>query len=363
MSLEDLNDIVAEVSHSMNYVIVIIILQISLIFLYQWYSRRKERLQNKIILGYSLYFLFFAIGMFITFDVTTHPTPSPIFDSLFLLSLIIRGIGGISFTMILEYSIQKTQKTWYLLTIGLTFLILLIPILYNSPIFAYLVNLFNLSLLILPTVFTIYFIINTYGAIRRRLIIALCGFLIFCTTLYINSPTISEAISSILIYPAFILFISQFLTVCSCNIIIYGFYGYAFFLEHQWKENLISLIIINKMTTKNIYSHDFQETTGQDVDLLGGGITGIEQVIKEFTDKNANIEVINLEKVIILLAHGEKIITALVIKKIVPNAQYFLKEITSKVELYFGDYLQYSESSKSTISEPIRKIIYDIIKL
>jgi hypothetical protein len=150
-------------------------------------------------------------------------------------------------------------------------------------------------------------------------------------------------------------------------LIMFGFNGYTFFLEAQWKENLIWLFIIDKTRLKILYNKNFLPEAMENEEIFAGGIPGIETIIKQFTQSREGIDVIKLENRLILLSHGEKVITALIVKKNIQNADYILKQITKKFEFFFWDYLKYYESYKSILSQaeifkPMEMLIRTLLK-
>ena len=351
MDLYYVDNPLRDVFIAFDYIIAIFILQIGLLFVKQWYKESKKQLRNNIILGFGVYFILFSAGMGIIFYIMNHAMPSQDFDFYFIGSIYLRGIAGIFLAFLLERTIQITLRTRYLISVALMGLLGVIPFCLNTSFLYPVLNAINLLLISLPLIFTLYFIKNTVGGMRRKLFITIPGFLLLGFGLYITTPRILEVIEGTLVNASMVILASKFLTVFGIVLIMFGFNGYTFFLEAQWKENLIWLFIIDKTRLKILYSKNFLPEAMENEEIFAGGIPGIETIIKQFTQSHEGIDVIKLENRLILLSHGEKVITALIVKKNIQNADYILKQITKKFEFFFWDYLKYYESYKSILSQ------------
>ena len=228
-------------------------------------------------------------------------------------------------------------------------------------------NGFNLLFWVSPVLFTIYFERNVYGETKRKLRASLVEFLLLGVGLTVTSYGILNFLEPLESFP-YLLFFSRLLAIFGVVLVFFGFHGYAFFLEYQWKENLISLIIIDKSRTIELYHKDFGGGKLSEGGLLAGGIAGIIKIIKQVTDSKKNIDVINVENKLILLDHGTHIITALFVKKNLQHAQYILTQITTKFEAFFWDYLksaavQDASMAPEEISKPMEIMLRDIMKL
>lgn len=321
----------------------------------QYLERRKE-LKNLIILSYGIYFLFFAIA-----DIFI------LINAFFIISIMIRGFGGFIFSLVIESNIQKIWKTRYVVSILFIGSMIISPFLLNTSFFTSGLIGFNILFLSCPLFFTFYFALNVLGETKRNLIIALFGILLIFGGLAVTSYGIFQILEPLPSYP-YILFFSRILTIFGIVLVIGGFHGYPFFLEYQWKENLITLLIIDKSRTTELYHKEFQELQLNTLGILAGGIAGIVNIIKEFTESQKNIDVINIEDKLIFLDYGTQIITALLVKKNLQHAKYILKQITSKFETFFLDYLKSAASrgisiGPEEISKSMEIILRDTIKL
>lgn len=350
-----------------DYIIAIFIFQLGLLFIRNWYKEAKKQLKNAIVLGFGSYFILFSIGLLILFYITNHAMSIQQFDFYYIFSIYLRGIAGIILAFLLERTIQPILKTKYLISLALIGLFLIIPLFLATQFLYPILNSINLILIILPLIFTLYFIRNTLGEVRQKLIISVPGFVLLGFGLYITTPEILQFIVVTSIFSFITVLLIKMLTIIGIVLVIYGFNGYSFFLESQWRESLISLQIIDKTRVKVLYHKDFLGNPLESGEIFAGGISGIERLVKQFTSSHEGIDIIKLENKLILLSHGEKIITALIVKKNIQNARYILKEITKKFEFFFWDYLKYYESynsilSQSEIFRPMEMIIRSLIK-
>jgi len=287
------------------------------------------------------------------------------FNTYFIISVIIKGLGGVLFSLVIEYNMQKIWKTRYLASIIFIVLVVIIPFILNTLVFYLLVNLLNLLFLISPLLFTIYFTKNTFGEVRGKMMIALCGFLLIGFGLSVTSYGIIGFLEPLESF-SMIYFSSRLLTYFGIILVMHGFSGYSFFLEYQWKENLVALIIIDKEHTTSLFHKNFLESKLKDEEILAGGIMGIVKIIKQFTISRKDINIINIGNRLLLLEHGKHIITALLVEKNLQHAKYILKQITSKFETYFWDfwksYDSYKTFSPEEIHKPMEILLRDIVK-
>jgi len=172
-----INTVLAEFSTGINYVIVIFIAQISAFFIKQWYDDRKEHLTNIIILTYGAFFLFFALGAGLVFYISTTTIPLELYNTLFVLSILLRGTGGVIFIIVLENEFKEKFNTKYLISISLLILLILAVVTFQTLLFDPIFNLNRIIIISLPLIFTIYFLRQTHGAIRRKVWIAVLGFI------------------------------------------------------------------------------------------------------------------------------------------------------------------------------------------
>jgi len=373
MDLIGFNKILTEISIDFNLIIAVFILQIGLFFIKQWYNEKKAYLSNFLILGFGIFFLFISLSKAIFAYIIVNayyyyqsPYSFENFYFYYLLALAFIAFGGIIFTFIVERQIIK--KTKYILTLIFAILLVFIPFATDYLFSNSILTILGISIVALSFFFMIHAIKQIYGKVRQKLIISSIGLIFIYVEFLFASYNIKQLIENLSNYPAFIYFPIQLGTILGCVLIFYGFYGYSFLIESEWRNNLIALFIIDKIRNIELYHKDFFETGIRREQLLAGGIAGIIRMVKEFTESKKDIDTINLGNNFLVLTHGEKIISALLLKKETQIARHFLKIITLKFEFLFWDYLKYYESYKERMSQdemykPIDMLIQDIIKM
>ncbi|MBD3229688.1 MAG: hypothetical protein GF329_16020 [Candidatus Lokiarchaeota archaeon] len=358
--------IISELNIGLNYVYSILFLQLGLILIRQWYIDKKSESRDKIALGYGLYYLFLFVGTLIYFSIDTIDISGYYYEILFLISLIVIGIGGLVFTFTIENTIKKILDTKFIISILFVILLIFIPIIYyfETQFFYLLLGVLILVNVSLQIIFIVYFIHNTFGSIRKKLTYSLIGLVFSLIGLAFSSKMGIDILKKYLDTYYLIIFISKFMTIFSLNLILYGLTGYSFLLESQWKENLISLHIIDKKRHIDLFYRDFDESQKDDIrreDLFAGGISGIVTVIKEITESDELPDNIHKEDNLIMLEYGEKIITVMITRANLLNARYFLKVITTQFEQYYLDYYDRWEENAELFT-PMNSIIKEIIK-
>ncbi|MHA1314853.1 MAG: hypothetical protein ACTSRB_13205 [Candidatus Helarchaeota archaeon] len=363
-----MNDLEIGVLIGLGYMISVFIFQLGMIFLIQWNAQRRKQAGNVIILSYGLYFISFAISHFISTYYKFHFLSIELFSLLIITVILVRGVGGLIFYINLEHAFRKSFKTHYTITLTFTISVVMALIPWPTPMNLVTLNVFH-ALFLSPCISsTIYFTFNTFGEIKQKLKVALLGILLFYTGLFFSSGNRYIVIQAYFSFPYYILLSSQILTFIGIFLMFFGFRGNTFSLELQWVKNLVSVHVIDKVRNIGLYHKDFLEAEIKSEDLFTGGISGMIRMLNEITESKENIDVINLEKHLILIENGEKIIVAMVTKKNLLNARYVLKEITSKFETYFKDYLEEYDvaeimKSRSEFFQPTEMIIKNLITI
>ncbi|MHA1279584.1 MAG: hypothetical protein ACTSQI_05225 [Candidatus Helarchaeota archaeon] len=185
---------------------------------------------------------------------------------------------------------------------------------------------------------------------------------------FFSSINMVTYLETVIAYPYLILFPTKLLIIIGTVLVLFGFYGYSFFLEADWEKNLISLYIIDRKRQGSLYQKVFLPDEIKNEEVFAGGLIGIGKLMGEITKSDKEMDIINLENKYVLVLKGEKIITALLVKeKNIQHAYYVLKQITTKFERFFWDYLEQYETyknilSKTEIFKPMEMLIRGIIK-
>lgn len=125
---------------------------------------------------------------------------------------------------------------------------------------------------------------------------------------------------------------------------------------------MISVHIVDKERGFNLYSKNFIGSEIETNPLLAGGIAGVAKVIQELTASDQNLDEIRKEDNLIMLEHGRKTIIAIVTKKNLLNARFFLQELTFQFE---SAYLEWYDMWKqdSELFKPVEFMINNLIKI
>ncbi len=356
-------DPILEISIGLNYVIVAFLFQIGVFFMFQW-----KQVKNLIVLSYGFYFIFYSLGILIYFYISNNDMSLQTFNSALIISNFMRGTGVILFSIIMEYKLRNIFKTKYLFSISSSLLVLTIPYFINEPQLVRIIDLFNLFSFFIPFIFTIYFFKNSLWEVRKKLKFSIMGLIVSFGSLALSSQHRLEMINALLPFPHVIIFSSKLLAILGLFMIFYGFLGYSFYLESQWKYNLVSIHVMMKTKGITLYQKNYLESEIRREDLFAGGISGVSKTMQSFTDSKKQLQEIQIGENLILLEFGEYIMTGMIIKRRLLNARYVLREINQKFEQYFWDYLtnydDYSESySNAELFKPFELIINELIKI
>ncbi|MFX1449754.1 MAG: hypothetical protein ACFFCM_02855 [Promethearchaeota archaeon] len=365
MALLIINDPLREIIIGISYFIQILIFQMGLLFIKQWKNGFRKQSHNRVVLSYGFYYISLAVSIFFSSFFYYQGVSNLVYQRILIISAFIRGIGGILFSINIENFIQKVLKTRYLFSILFLGALFAVPFLQNNPFFYQEFDFFNLLFISLPFIFSLFFIRNTFDEVRKKLIISLVGLVLLFLGIYFSTPTRLEWFETKFPSSSIITIIFQLVSLLGIFLFSYGVIGYSFSLELQWQNNLIAIYIIDRRSNSVLYHKDYLECEIKSEEIFAGGIAGIVKIIKDFTNSHKNLDVIHIENKSILLEFGKNIISAMLIKKNLLNAQHILKEITRMFEFYFWDYLENRDlkAAQSEIFKPMEIITRNLIKL
>lgn len=360
---------IAELSNILNYTIAILILQIGLIFIKSWYFERgKKPLKNNISLSYGIYYIFLSIGSLVYFLTIYHQISTALLRTLEISSIIIRGIGVVIFSFTIEYYFRDLLKSKYLISISCLILLITIPFMLNNIFFNQALNAFNLMQLLIPFLFTIYFMHNTHGNVQKRLKISVIGISLLFLGLFFTSMPVLQTLKIYVPISSEIVFFSKIIVFIGISFLLYGYTGYSFLLESQWRNNLISFHIIDEKQNIDIYNKIYHPDEIKSSGLFTGGITSMNKIINQFTTSNKYVDVIDFQDKFILLEYGKNIISAMIVRRITNNLRYILEKVNNEFETNYWNYLEDSDKKKllnkeSNINESVEIILEKYIKI
>ncbi|MFX0139647.1 MAG: hypothetical protein ACFFDN_38765 [Candidatus Hodarchaeota archaeon] len=364
---------IREILIRLDFLIVLLTIELSLIFIRQWYVEKKERSENLVSLSYGIYYNLIGIGFALYSLRRYYLNDNPLWRFfeiqsdysyfLLILTILIMSCGSLLFSVTLEFKYRKFLKTKFIFSLFLAFLLCIILFLQNTPYFFPSLNSFAFFSALFPYLFIYYLIINSLGKIRRKLILGAISLIIAIIGLAGISDQGIKVLKNISPYFEPYLIIFQLLTVFGLILLIYSFLGFNLLLEAQWKGNIISLFIIDKERGNPLYTKKFlldDQVSKDTSQFLALGLKGIIGQINELSETKKDLHIIDKENVKIILHYGEKIISAFLIKKALMNIHYFLSQVTLKFEENFLPVYDLW-LKEVNIFKPMDKIIEELI--
>lgn len=213
------------------------------------------------------------------------------------------------------------------------------------------------------------------GQIRKRLFIILIGAEIEIVSMLVGGYMVGNVLLPAQNDLLVIFSIPFFIT--GLTIIFFGVFRFPAFLEFKWKDNLLSLLIINREGFNLLYYSDFgkdlegmrKDNLKQFLFTLSRGVFGIEDIASSISiASKKNLSKINHENLLILLEHADKpfsnIIFALLVKEEMMSLRYILTVIKNQFQNYYKPLLLNLDAFKgkeqqmfSTFTEKLMSII------
>jgi hypothetical protein len=145
-----------------------------------------------------------------------------------------------------------------------------------------------------------------------------------------------------------------------------GFSENSFITESAWKENIVSIYIFDQRTNRILFERNFMKYQIKREDVLSLGISGVVRTLENFDKSGKDIDILNMGNNYLLFERGGRIFTSMIVKKLFLNAQYLLREITSKFEYYFFSYLEGYDFSDTNVNvdeffQPMNSVINKLL--
>ncbi|MFX1452693.1 MAG: hypothetical protein ACFFCM_17780 [Promethearchaeota archaeon] len=350
-----------ELQFLVYFAAVIIGVQLSIYFFYQYYKIQDVNLRlNRILLSFGTFALFIVLGaLFINVsrNFVTNPNQSDFYARIGWIFGFSSPIGFLSFIILKEFSSIMNLKLVKILT-ALSFIpvitVIIIPST-RSPIFIISI-IFTLSGAYYIINFQIKLIKKSVGTIRKKILQFFIGEIISLTSLpFAIVVGLGILLSGI---KEFIYYVGVGILLTGFIILFFSANDFPPFYEFEWKENLLKLFIINQKDNSPLYYCNLLEvieqikssteihseiTKSYQDALFSGGIAGIESIIAALTDtKNEKISKIKHEDALILLEYGTEplnITYALSVKKDIASHRHFLRGIKRNFESLFRGFL------------------------
>jgi len=326
--------------------------QMAFYFLYYYYRHRERKIElNKILLYYGIFF-----GLSITgclFDIIndfyiTNIFIKDIFARMVYLLVLIASV------LILYHISSKLYKE--IINPTLTKILIFMNIFPFISIFIFnpATTEFHFAIIFISIDFLFFLIFQfnlirfSSGKIKKRLKLIFLGSVISYLSIIIGSIPVSQLANQmnnpIIAIP--------YLTTSSLGFIILllGAIKFPVFLEFFWKQNLISLFIINRKTLKKLYSYNFTShakdmndskksliNINESIKLISQGMIGIIEIFTAVAEtKDKKIQKIKQGGFSILLEYGEEPISniffILLVKGEMDSNKYFLTTIKNQFQ-------------------------------
>ncbi|MHA1763504.1 MAG: hypothetical protein ACTSYC_07070 [Promethearchaeota archaeon] len=350
------------------FIAIVIGYQISGYFLYLHAKYKNEKIKfNNLLLGYGLIFGITLTGFTIRilnlyFLRIYYPK---IFSPLVRTTYLLLYTGIMVFYLIISSKVfNAIIRTNFIR--ALSFLLLI-------PIFCSLIM--TIETLLYSTIAGITLVLYysiilkfqnklaqlTTGDIRKRLNLIFWAIMLIFVSHFLGGYTPSNVLLSA--YTDLLQIISVPLFIIGLLIFFLGAYKFPMFLEFDWKENIISLYVVNRVNFEILYQYHFnlvpisnheqweEQEKGSNI-LFSRGLIGMESIISFISEStNDNVDKISHQKYLILIQHAEKpfdfLIFYLFVKKELNSLRYIIKQVKEEfIKLYSPILMKIAQSKE-----------------
>ncbi|MBD3202538.1 MAG: hypothetical protein GF316_21175 [Candidatus Lokiarchaeota archaeon] len=287
--------------------------QISIYFIYNYIKQRKNKfIINNILIASGILIFFGMTGMMIR-TLNLYYTEDTMVDPILRdLSNIIIAIGAIFFLTILSLKQFET-----LLNPVVSRLVLIIAVFFSSVLALTDETILEFTIIILSIVIGFLYIgyltnhitQKIHGKARNRILIIFIGMISLLSAIIIRADNFSILYDDLI--QTLLDFISLPIILFGLLTIFFGVYNFPFFLEFNWKKNLILLIIIDMESNEILYYYNFSEENANTINADMIDMNSPRNII--FSKGIANIEefmsnLINYEEQIDKIIHGNNLV-------------------------------------------------------
>ena len=338
---------------TLETIVFVIFLELSLYFFYKYSQKRKEGMQPYVELNWAIIFLTFSIGMVLFIFEEYLYVHRPLFLSIAYLCFC---VGGAIFSYRAESS--KELKTKYFFTI----LCCITPIAVVILFFVIPTQLQSFSALMATPA---YILLILYFSIAIRKIwghykLLSIGFLVGIV-LWLGGFALTSQI-------ALDIFGTLLIRVIGNILMIIGTILFGVFLtilpsldEIGWQDK-IKYIILTTHSGKCLYNENIRKKKEINEVLLGGYLTGLQIFIKTMMKDDSSLKSISKEKEAFLIEEGKDILAIMIVEKELHLLQYHLKKLVQKFEEFFKEPLA-NWKGDSAIFKPTKHLLREIIPL
>ena len=286
------------------------------------------------LLGLAFYFLSLSIEYIAVswYDFFKWETPGDLRLDLFKFFVLMQWITYTLVAFLVEFTLKKTK---YLITFYLIVCLIALSI-FNSHddlVFYPTLLAIPLFILIIP-MWYLTFLKPLSGLLKRRMIIALIGFVL----LTLSNVGRNEEIVNI--FGFYFYSVATVFQILSISLMAYGFIALSSFSDIRWKEKLRELFVIsNSGICLYAYSFDKNQII-EDSDLIAGGFSGFRIFLAEMVKTTENLQLIDYQNLKIIMDQAKDAMIVLILK----DSSSFLREklrwFTQEFNFFFYDAFQ-----------------------
>jgi len=334
--------------------------QIATYFFQQYRKSKHEQFHlNKIFLGFGLFFSSLLTG-FVFRVIYNYYTSDPlVVDALSMLAIIVIMISTVGFMAAVcdpaFSAIVKPRITKVIIVLNFVPVVAIFFVPYEDAFFQYLLLIYIASLLYM-LVFQLKLIKKATGSVRRRLITILTGEIMLGVSIAFGSEQISVVFGENHVAREILWLVTILVAIVGLTTVFLGTFKFPAFLELDWQDSLVQLLIIDDTRLKLVYTYTFNssdalmppvEASEKNVDQSGlhgaradyasQGLAGIDDVIQAISKEDGKkIEKITHGKVTILIQHqGEGVSPltyALLVNREMRSVEHFLSAVKTQFE-------------------------------
>ncbi|MEX2680568.1 MAG: hypothetical protein Q6373_003155 [Candidatus Sigynarchaeota archaeon] len=335
--------------------------QIAIFFFQQYRKSKHEQFHlNKIFLGFGLFFSCLLAG-FVLRVIYNYYTSDPLLvDTLSMLAIVVIMVSTIGFMAAVcdpsFAAIVKPRITIIMILINLVPVVAIFLVPYESDMYQLLLLTYTACLLYM-LVFQLRLIKKATGIVKTRLITILMGEIMLGVSIAFGSEQIAVAFGGYNAITEIVWLVAIIGAIVGLTTVFLGIFKFPAFLELDWQDGLVQLLIIDDTRSKLIYSYTFNDsdalpfpvaTDVQKIDDRGDpqsaraefashGLAGIDDVIQEISKADGKkIEKIAHGKLTILFKHQDEgimpITYALLVNREMRSFEHFLSDVKTQFE-------------------------------
>jgi hypothetical protein len=347
-----------DIIFALDSFILFICLELSLLFIIRASKRDHAWRVN---LGWGIVFgdfgLMQVIGMYVTYFLTTD-----VFAQIQQPFEALSQIPIITVIGLLEFFYQKYHKTRYAFTIGAAVigaLYFILPLKLAQNVFgAYFV-----ILIFFVLAFFVKLIRISSGMIKKNIIVFIIAFCVLNLGNWMTNLQTMEVLVQMGIQTDVFIIFGRILKLGSLIVIFLVLERLPVFMEVNWKENLLQLLVIHKKSGIAIFHEKFTDeinsknsNPGSDEELVAGGIVGITTLLKEISQSAENIKLFDHGDVKILCEYGSNTLVVLYVKEDYHIYRDKIIHLRKTIEEFFGTVLE-SWNGDISYFDPLNAIV------